>query len=71
MYVKAFIVNVNKRPKPFFLEQHISIVNKAFGLSLGEQPRLRQVYIHLISLTKAAIKDNGQTRTELFLSEGQ
>ena len=28
MYVKAFIVNVNKRMKPFFLEQHINIVNR-------------------------------------------
>ena len=27
MYVKAFIVNVNKCLKPFFLEQHINIVN--------------------------------------------
>ena len=27
MYVKAFIVNVNKRLKPFFLEQHIKTVN--------------------------------------------
>ena len=28
MFVEAFIVNVNKRPKPFFLEQHINIVNR-------------------------------------------
>ena len=28
MYVKNFIVNVNKRLKPFFLEQHINIVNR-------------------------------------------
>ena len=28
MYVKAFIVNVNKRMKPVFLEQHINIVNR-------------------------------------------
>ena len=28
MYAKAFIINVNKRLKPFFLEQHITIVNK-------------------------------------------
>ena len=28
MYVKAFIVIVNKRLKPFFLEQHINIVNR-------------------------------------------
>ena len=38
MYVTAFIKHVNKRLKPFFLEQHINIVNrsrfKAFGLSL-------------------------------------
>ena len=38
MYVKVFIVNVNKRLKPFFLEQHINIVNRVtlqgFGLSL-------------------------------------
>ena len=38
MYVKAFIVNVNKCLKPFFLEQHINIVNivtlQAFGLSV-------------------------------------
>ena len=27
MYVKAFIVKVNKCPKPFFLEQHINTVN--------------------------------------------
>ena len=27
MYVKAFIVNENKCLKPFFLEQHINIVN--------------------------------------------
>ena len=27
MYVKAFKVNVNKCLKPFFLEQHINIVN--------------------------------------------
>ena len=27
VYVKAFIVNVNKFLKPFFLEQHINIVN--------------------------------------------
>ena len=27
MYVKVFNVNVNKRLKPFFLEQHINIVN--------------------------------------------
>ena len=29
MYVNAFIVNVNKCLKPFFLEQHINIVNTA------------------------------------------
>ena len=29
MYVKAFIVNVNKCPKSFFLEQHINIVNRS------------------------------------------
>ena len=38
MYVKAFIVNVNKCLKPFFLEQHINIVNRvtlqSFGLSV-------------------------------------
>ena len=28
VHVKAFIVNVNKRLKPFFLEQHINIVNR-------------------------------------------
>ena len=28
MYVKAFMINVNKRMKPFFLEQHITIVNR-------------------------------------------
>ena len=28
MYVKVFIVNVNKLLKPFFLEQHINIVNR-------------------------------------------
>ena len=28
MFIKAFIVNVNKRLKPFFLEQHINIVNR-------------------------------------------
>ena len=28
MYVKAFIVNVNKCPKTFFLVQHINIVNR-------------------------------------------
>ena len=28
MYVKAFIVNINKRLKPFFLEQRINIVNR-------------------------------------------
>ena len=28
MYVKAFIVNVNKCRRPFFLEQHINIVNR-------------------------------------------
>ena len=28
MYVKAFIVNVNKCLKPFFLEQNINIVNR-------------------------------------------
>ena len=28
VYVKAFIVNVNKRLKPFFLEQHINIENR-------------------------------------------
>ena len=28
VYVKAFIVNVNKCLKPFFLEQHINIVNR-------------------------------------------
>ena len=28
MYVKAFIVNVYKRLKPFFLERHINIVNR-------------------------------------------
>ena len=28
VYVKAFIVNVNKRLKTFFLEQHINIVNR-------------------------------------------
>ena len=27
VYVKAFKVNVNKCPKPFFLEQHTNIVN--------------------------------------------
>ena len=28
VYVKAFTVNVNKRPKTFFLVQHINIVNR-------------------------------------------
>ena len=28
MYVKVFIVNVNKCQKPFFLERHINIVNR-------------------------------------------
>ena len=28
MYAKAFIVNENKCMKPFFLEQHINIVNR-------------------------------------------
>ena len=28
VYVKAFIINVNKCLKPFFLEQHIDIVNR-------------------------------------------
>ena len=28
MFVKSFMVNVNKRLKPFFLEQHINIVNR-------------------------------------------
>ena len=28
VYVKAFIVNLNKCLKPFFLEQHINIVNR-------------------------------------------
>ena len=27
-FVKAFIINVNKCLKPFFLEQHIGIVNR-------------------------------------------
>ena len=38
MYDKAFITNVNKYPKPFFLEQHIDIDIesrfKAFGRSV-------------------------------------
>ena len=34
VYVKAFIVNVNKRLKPFFLEQHINIVNRVTLQSL-------------------------------------
>ena len=29
VHVKDFIVNVNKCLKPFFLEQHINIVNRA------------------------------------------
>ena len=29
MYVKAFVVFVNKRLKPLFLEQHINIVSWA------------------------------------------
>ena len=28
MYIKVFIVNVNKCLKPFILEQHINIVNR-------------------------------------------
>ena len=28
MYVKAYIVNVNKRLKPFFLDQYTNIVNR-------------------------------------------
>ena len=28
VYVKAFIINENKCPKPLFLEQHIDIVNR-------------------------------------------
>ena len=28
MYDKAFIMNVNKCPQPFFLGQHIDIVNR-------------------------------------------
>ena len=28
MYDKAFIINVNKCLKPFFIEQHIDIVNR-------------------------------------------
>ena len=28
VYDKAFKINVNKCPKPFFLEQHIDIVNR-------------------------------------------
>ena len=46
MYVKAFIVNVNKCPKTFFfLVQHINIVNrvtKAFGLSVAAYPTLKE-----------------------------
>ena len=42
VHVKAFIVNVNKCLKLFFLGQHISIVNwvrfKAFGLSVAAYP---------------------------------
>ena len=38
MYDKVYIINVNKCPKPFFLEQHIDIVIesrfKAFGRSV-------------------------------------
>ena len=38
VYVKDFIINVNKCLKPFFLEQHIDIVNRvtlqAFGRSV-------------------------------------
>ena len=49
MYVKAFIVNVNKRLKPFFLEQHINIVNRVtlqcFWISLGN-PTLTLVNFH-------------------------
>ena len=44
MYVKACIVNVNKPLKPFFLEQHINIVNSHASKLL--------VYLYPIELLK-------------------
>ena len=40
VYVKAVTVNVNKRLKPFFLEQHINIVNSHASMLL--------VYLYLL-----------------------
>ena len=52
VHVKAFIVNVNKCLKPFFLEQHIDIVNrvsfKAFGLSVAAYPTSKEMIVVII-----------------------
>ena len=50
MHVKAFIVNVNKRLNPFFLEQHINIVNRVtlqsvwFIFTLTKLPAGKSLY---------------------------
>ena len=76
MYVKAFIINVNKCLEPFFLEQHINIVNRVtlqcfwfifsvkwFGCSSGRHsvgPDMGQS--KLFAMTKvAASKERVQT----------
>ena len=46
VHVKAFVVNVNKCPKPFFLVQHINIVYRvtlqSFGLSVAAYPTFKE-----------------------------
>ena len=53
MYVKAFIVHVKKRLKPFFLEQHINIVNRVTLQSLWF---IFTFCIEYIRLNKGVIK---------------
>ena len=43
MCVKAFIVNLNKCLKPFFLEQHINIVNTVITVSIHCAPEMSEI----------------------------
>ena len=51
MYVKAFIINVNRCPKPFFLEQHIDIVNKSHASKL-----LVDQYMYILGVNRSTSK---------------
>ena len=60
VHVKAFIVNVNKCLKPFFLEQHINIVNRV---------TLQSFWFICSCLSNTQIKDSSNNHVHTLLSK--